>query len=244
MVNKNEAKYIQSLYHKKKREEEQLFLAEGPKMVAELLQSDFIVRKVYAVEKWIEDNKDTIHNIDIVEVTKEELERISQLQTPNQVLAIVEQKHLSNNPTYNNTITLLLDGIQDPGNMGTIIRLADWFGIEQIIASVDTVDLYNAKVVQATMGSITRVKIWYEDLPAILETTTVAVYGAMLEGKNMYDVSPLQEAIILIGNEGKGIRQNLLPFIETAITIPRKGKAESLNAAIATGILLSHLIKL
>jgi TrmH family RNA methyltransferase len=171
------------------------------------------------------------------------LERISSLQTPNKVLAVVEQESPHKEPVLNNQLTLVLDGIQDPGNLGTIIRIADWFSIKQIIASGDTVELYNPKVVQSTMGSITRVEVWHKDLEFFLQSVKQPVYGALLNGKNMHSEPPVTEGLLVIGNESKGISKELVPYISHPITIPRLGGAESLNAAVATGIIVSHLKK-
>ena len=240
MLSKNELKYIQSLCHKKQRQETGLFLAEGPKLVEELLHSDYRIKKILATGRWTEEHG-TNHIVE--QVTEAELGKISALQTPNQVLAIVEQKALATEPVIEGRLSLVLDGIQDPGNMGTIIRIADWFGIEQIIASEDTVELYNPKVIQSTMGSFMRIKLGYKPLTHFLSALQVPVYGALLTGNNLYEQPLLKEGVLVIGNESKGIRPELLPFISHPVTIPRIGGAESLNAAVATGILLSHLIK-
>lgn len=238
MLSKNEVKYIQSLCQKRKRQEEGLFLAEGVKLVDELLQSSFRVRKIYAVAGWLEQHP----GVQATEVSEDELLRISGQPAPNQVLAVVEQKQPEASPVYKNRLTLALDGIQDPGNLGTIIRIADWFGITQIIAGRDTVELYNPKVIQSTMGSFLRVQVWYTDLYDALSTAGVPVLGTLLEGNNLYHSGKFSEAVVLIGNESKGIQPALLPLITDPITIPRIGQAESLNAAVATGIVLSRLV--
>jgi TrmH family RNA methyltransferase len=239
MISKNEIKYIQSLFQKKTRDKDGLFIAEGIKLVNELLQSDIVVRKIFATEEWITDHK---QHPNTIKVQPEELKKISTQSTPNQVLAIVEKKKFITEPILKNKITLMLDGIQDPGNFGTIIRIADWFGINQVIASTDSADLYNSKVIQSTMGSFMRVNVWYKDLITWLAKASIAVYGALLNGTNIYHVKPIKEGLLVIGNESKGIRENLFPFIQHAVTIPKKGAAESLNAAVATGIILSRLV--
>ena len=240
MISKNEIKYIQSLFHKKTRDTEAVFIAEGVKLVNELLESDLIIKKIYAKKKWIA----THNNLqNIVEAEDYELQKISSLSTPNQVLVIAEQKKLLWQPELQKCITLAIDGIQDPGNLGTIIRIADWFGITQIVASEDTADLYNAKVVQATMGSIIRVNVWYKNLSNWLSNCNVPVYGAMLNGISINDSGIINEGVLVIGSESKGIRENVLPFIHHKVTIPNSGSAESLNAAVATGIILSHFIR-
>lgn len=241
MVSKNEFKYIQSLCHKKQRQSEGLFIAEGPKLMEELLNSDYSIKKIFATKDWLTTNNPK--SIAIVEVDELELARMSSLQTPNQVLAIVEQKPMVL-PKLNGKINLLLDGIQDPGNLGTIIRIADWFGIQNILCTNDTAELYNNKVVQSTMGSFVRTNIWYGDVVnEVLAKTTLPVYGALLNGNSIYHQTKIKEGILVIGNEGKGIREEVLPFITKAITIPKFGGAESLNAAVATGIIVSHLIE-
>lgn len=239
MISKNEVKYIQSLSHKKNRDAEGVFIAETPKLVNELLQSHVSLKKIYATEEWQPQS-----SIDIpVEVVDEiMLQRISQLETPNKVVAVAEKKKLPPLQLKNH-LTLVLDGIQDPGNMGTIVRIADWFGITQIVASKDTADCYNPKAVQSSMGSIARVYVWYEDAVPVLVNAAVPVYGALLQGKSVYKMAHLKEGVLVIGNESRGIREPLLPLIQHPVTIPRIGGAESLNAAVATGILLSHLLQ-
>ncbi len=238
MLNKNELKYIQSLCQKKQRQAEGLFIAEGTKIVEELDASKFTVHKYFALASWADKYAG---NVQLVRVTEEELRKISQLQTPNQVLALVEQKVPGYPPDLVKGLSLVLDGIQDPGNLGTIIRIADWFGIHQVIVSPDTVELFNPKVIQSTMGSFLRVEIWCESLLPILEKVELPVYGALLEGESIHSVQPIQNGILVIGNESKGIRAELFPHITHPITIPRLGGAESLNAAVAAGIIVSHL---
>ncbi len=239
MLSKNEAKYIQSLFHKKQRQELGLFVAEGVKLVEELLNSNLVVKKIYATPEW----ELRIHkNIDISRVTANELQKISGLQTANKVLAIAEQPILPQIKLSKNKWILALDGIQDPGNMGTLIRIADWFGIDTIVASEDSVDAFNPKVVQSTMGGFTRVNVHYTPIDDFLLAAKLPVYGALLTGKSVYTVPPLSQGILLIGNESKGIHPQLLPFITHPVSIPKIGGAESLNAAIAAGILISHVM--
>lgn len=244
MLGRSKIKYIQSLGQKKFRELEGTFIAEGPKVVEDLMESGTaIIKQLYAVKEWIKENKKLLVNTTVVEITDAELERISQLTTPNKVFAIVQQFEEDSAPVIKNKITLALDGIQDPGNMGTLIRIADWFGIKQIICSKESADIYNPKVVQATMGSIARVKILYTDLELWLaDQEDVGIYAATLEGKSITAMKKITEGIIVIGNESKGINAAILKLATIRITIPKKGKAESLNAAVAAGIILSHLI--
>ncbi|MDQ2752845.1 MAG: RNA methyltransferase [Bacteroidota bacterium] len=238
MLSKKEVKYIQSLSDKKNRDEEGVFIAEGPKLLDELLAAGLKAKTIYSTENRAKTNivADEIKKIDATE-----LQRISHFEKATQTLGIFYKKAL---PPYQlqHQVSLVLDGIQDPGNLGTIIRTADWFGIAQIFASPDTADCYNNKVVQGTMGSIARVSVYYLDLPLFLQEAKMPVLGALLKGENMYKTKPVREGLIVIGNESKGIRAEVLPFIQQAVTIPRIGGAESLNAAVATGILLSHLV--
>jgi TrmH family RNA methyltransferase len=240
MLSRNEAKYIQSLYHKKNRDAEGVFVAEGVKLISELLHSALTMTSIYALRKWTEQNPEVKN---VTTVNESELKRISAFETPNEVLAVVEKKIVKRIPDLGGKITLILDGIQDPGNLGTIIRTADWFGIENIIASEDTADLYNPKVIQASMGSFIRVNIFYEELKQFLAANTIPVYGTMLNGEDIASIRSPEECLLVTGNESKGIRNEIIAFIQKRIAIPRLGKAESLNAAIATGIILWKFCK-
>jgi TrmH family RNA methyltransferase len=237
MINKNELKYIQSFAHKKHWAEESVFIIEGPKMMEELMASDWVIRRAYATKDWIQNQPFKPHYV--TEVADFELDKMTQLQKANQVLALVEKQQQKAPIELKGKLTLLLDGIQDPGNLGTIIRTADWFGLDQIIVSADTASCYNPKVIQSTMGSIFRVQVVVTSLPEFIQETKLPIYGAMLEGKSIQEVQLAKEGILIIGNESKGIREPLLSFITDPITIPRYGAAESLNAAVATGIILA-----
>ena len=237
MLSRSESKYIQTLSHKKQRELEGLFIVEGPKIATEVLNSHFVVRKIYATMSWIANNTAIA---DVVEVSEDELQKISNLQTANQVLVIVEKPTMK--PKTESTVIIVLDGIQDPGNFGTIIRIADWFGVNNIVCSEDCVELYNPKVIQSTMGSFMRTQVDYVDLTTWFATNKLPVYGALLNGKNIKEFGKIDKGVIIIGNESKGVRQNILPFIQHAISIERVGQAESLNASVATGIILSHIL--
>ena len=242
MLAKSKVKYIQSLGHKKFRDEEHVFIAEGPKVVMELLQEKVNVEELFATREWIDENKNLVNKIIATEITQQELERISFLSTPNQVVAIVKKIDPGSKIDCKNKITLMLDTIQDPGNMGTIIRTADWFGISQIICSHDCADIYNPKVVQASMGSIARVNVYYTELNEFLqEQKQIRIYAATLEGKDVGQTK-ISEGIIIIGNEARGIHPEILAFANVKITIKRRGKSESLNAAVATGVILSHVV--
>ncbi len=240
MLSKNEVKYIQSLCHKKQRQQERVFIAEGAKIIEELLASNYVVKKLFVTEKYLLQNRFT--NAVITEVSTQEMDKISLMDNATDVLAIVEQKP-NEIPAVKGKLNLVLDGIQDPGNFGTIIRIADWYGIENILCSSDTVDLYNNKVIQSTMGSFVRVNVWYGDLKTVFQKNLLPVFATVLNGKNLYEQNKITEGFLIIGNEGKGIREDTLSFVQHSLTIPKKGGAESLNAAVATGILLSWLTK-
>lgn len=245
MLSKKIVKYIQSLSHKKLRDGENAFIAEGPKVVAELLSSgNFICKIICAEKEWLSANRDSLHISapDIYEIDEDALQKISLLKTPNKVIAVFKKKKPVPHTELGNKITLALDSVSDPGNMGTIIRIADWFAIENIICSDDCVDCYNPKVVQSTMGSLARVNILYADLTSFFSAhKNISIYAATLSGKNVSEFKGLHEGFILIGNESKGISEELLNVSKNQITIPRYGNAESLNAAVATGIILSHI---
>lgn len=241
MLSKAKLKYIQSLGQKKPRDEEGVFIAEGPKLVKELLEAGNIeVKEVFAMKDWLEENKKTLANTETTEIDEVELKRVSQLTTPNKLIAIIKKIDWGKTIAAKGKISLALDAIQDPGNLGTIIRTADWFGIGQVICSKDCADVYNPKVVQATMGSIARVKIFYIDLQQWLDAQKdVRIYATVLEGQDINLMKKIQEGIILIGNESKGISEELLKLANVKITIPKRGKAESLNAAMAAGIIMN-----
>ena len=244
MLSKSKLKYIQSLGQKKFRQREGLFIAEGPKLVNDLLEmKSSSIQEIFALKEWIEDNKKIADSYQVVEITTIELEKISQLSSPNQVVAVVKQFAIDENIEVKDKITLVLDNIQDPGNMGTIIRIADWYGVDQIVCNTQSADMYNPKVIQSTMGSIARVKVFYTELSNwLVKQNTIPIYAAMLNGDDVTVMQKIKEGIIVIGNESKGISNDVLKLISKKITIPQKGKAESLNAAVATGIILSHLI--
>lgn len=239
MLKNKEIKDIQSLSHKKFRTELKLFVAEGPKVVSELVKLiPGQVERIYATREWIRSYPELLSPV-VTEITDAELNRISQLQSPNQVVAVLRQ--IEQVVPGTDLPVLYLDTIQDPGNFGTIIRIADWFGLGGIVCSEGCADLYNLKVVQSTMASIGRVPVYYDLKGNWLELQNVPVYAAVLNGTSIYELSPAKKGVLLIGNESKGIRSELLAFANSTITIPGKGSAESLNAAVATGIIVSHL---
>ena len=251
MLSKNQIKFLTALKQKKYREEHHLFVAEGNKIVPELLDSSIHVKEVYAVSSALDKLKKKDHT-EYIEVKPAELERISSLSTPNEMLAVCETpRYALASAMLKNKLTLVLDTIKDPGNLGTIIRIADWFGIEGIVCSSQSVEAFNPKVVQATMGAIARVKLHYTDLTAFFtmnqQDLKLPVYGALLEGEPVYTQALPAAAFILIGNESKGISAEIIPFVTTKITIPSfshfksvQGETESLNAAIATAVICSE----
>jgi RNA methyltransferase, TrmH family len=243
MLSKIKVKYIQSLCQKKQRDAEKLFIAEGDKIITEVLQvHPASLHTIFATQKWYAAHTDLLKNIPFAVITEAELKQISSLQTPNQVLGLLHYQAGVPLPDPTKEWVLALDGIQDPGNMGTIIRTCDWFGVKHIVCSTTTVDIYNGKVIQATMGSFLRVTVHYTELTNYLQLhKTQNSYAAVLDGTSYDKVIPSSNGLLLIGNEGKGIQNDLLPFIAHKITIPSVGKAESLNASVAAGILISHL---
>lgn len=244
MLVKSKVKYIQSLGQKKFRQEEGVFIAEGPKLVLELLLSvPGNIVEVFAVKEWMVEHQKQLVSFICTEVPEQELEKISQLATPNMVLALVKNIEPVIPKEVKGQVVLALDGIQDPGNLGTIIRIADWFGITQIVCSEDSADVFNPKVVQSTMGSIARVRVSYTSLVEWLSgLDDVTIYATVLEGQDVTTMKKISSGVLLIGNESKGISPEILKLANATVTIPRKGGAESLNAAVATGIVLSHLI--
>ena len=236
MVSDRQIKIIKSLKHKKNRSKHNLFVAEGDKTIVELILSGYNINSLYSTNSKIEGAKNSI-----VQLSKLELNKISNLSNPKNSLGVFEIPK-PKNINYNKLI-IGLDNISDPGNLGTIIRLCDWFGVEDLICSFDTVDCYNPKVVQASMGSISRINITYLDLQNSLESNSLKTYGTYMQGDSIYDINHIQKGVILFGNEANGINLNLSKFIDKKLSIPRFGKlkkTESLNVANALSIVLSE----
>ena len=231
MITKNQIKFIKSLSLKKNRIKEQLFIAEGEKVVSELLRSDFEIKNIYATKEW------EVSNDNITQISNAELQKISNLKSPNKVLAVVQFKN--HKIIKHDGITLVLDEINDPGNLGTIIRMCDWFGVKQIICSKNTVDIFNPKVVQSAMGSAFRVQVNYTDLENYLSEINTPIYGTFMDGKNLKEVKLPKSAHLVMGNEANGISAEINKLITDKVAIKNIGKsAESLNVAVATSILL------
>lgn len=243
-VSKNRIKYIRSLELKKNRKADKVFLAEGPKLVGDLL-GHFPCQFLLATSEWLSVHR-PLHVTDVTEVTEEELSRASLLKTPQQVLAVFRQpEEVADVSVINRSLCLALDDVQDPGNLGTIIRLADWFGIEHIFCSPGTVDVYNPKTVQATMGGIARVRLHYTPLPELIRSLKdVPVYGTFLDGKNIYEQPLSPNGLIVMGNEGNGIGKEVEALVNRKLYIPNypanRETSESLNVAIATAVVCAE----
>lgn len=239
MISKNEVKYIRSLGQQKGRSETGTFLAEGAKIVSEMIiHCPEQIEKIYAIKSFIDANIHFGHAIPMIEVDHDMLVRLSQMQNPNQALALMKKFDFPM-PAYDSKEWLLcLDGIQDPGNLGTIIREADWFGIQHMLCSQNCVDVYNWKVVQASMGSVARVGVHTVELTDWIRSYKGPVLGMLLEGTALHQFSFPEYGLIVIGSEGSGISNQVQSLLTHSLTIPSSGQAESLNAAVATGIVL------
>jgi len=235
MLSNAQVKYIQSFSQKKFRDAEGAFIVEGPKLVLEWLKErPQDVRTIYALPAWVEEEGNLLKRSGVAVQTLEphELEKISQLSSPNSVAAVVRKPHWPGEPALDNGCTLYLDDIQDPGNLGTILRTADWFGIRLVVCSPATADVFNSKVVQSTMGSLMRVQVLYAEPDELLARAAgVPVWAAALDGEDIGKLKAPKAFVLVIGNESKGIRPSLLTRSDKKVTIPGKGGAESLNAS-------------
>ena len=243
MLSKSQLGFIKSLHQKKYRKENEIFIVEGIKSIVEFINSPFKIHSIYYLAQYQSLLPALPANIKLFEVNNAELDKISTLQNPQGILALI---HIPENKKLvaedlKNKFTLVLDGVQDPGNLGTIIRTADWFGFNQIVCSLNTVEVFNSKTVQATMGSLARIKVSYEDLGAFLMGMDLPVFGALLEGESMYRTDWGSEGLVILGNEGQGISDEVKAFISNPVTIPRVGAAESLNVAISAAIICSDI---
>ena len=250
MISKNKLKELAAYRLQKRCDEEAVFVVEGPKLAGEALASGFGIRAVCATAEWREENGErSMACGEFYEVTEAELERLSNMKAPNQVWMLVERKGLDDFKDLGDSegLVLALDRIQDPGNMGTMMRTADWYGIRHIVCSKDTVSCYNPKVVQASMGAVFRTRVDYVDLPQWLAGCGMPVFGATLNGEPLTPgaelVSDSHPAVLLIGNEGRGISEEALAAVTRPVTIGNiGGTAESLNASVAAAILIDRLI--
>ena len=245
MISKNKIKQIKSLSQKKYRSKNKLFLVEGNKMVTEVIQSNIEIVFLAATKEFISElNLESVEINEIQTVSQEELNKASLLQNPQQALAVCKiPEQFFSVEKLKGSLTIGLDTIQDPGNLGTIIRIADWYGIDTIVASHETVDVFNPKVIQATMGAFCRVRVIYADLKELLTTpeiNDVQVYGTFMEGKNIYTQNLPSKGLVIMGNEGQGISKELMPYVQNKLHIPGYQTSESLNVAVATAIICSE----
>lgn len=248
MLSKNTIKRLNQLVNKKNRLKEKLFIVEGDKMIAELASSAYEVAELYVtpeLESLVSNNKFPQSNVQVV--THAELKKISQLKTPQNSLAVCRIPAQTAFPVQIDSLCVYLDSIQDPGNLGTILRICDWFGIQYVFLSPDTVDLFNPKVIQASMGSFARVKVYeaeFGKVRSLAEKSDAAVYGAFMDGGNVYHQKLAAKAVLVVGNEGNGIREEIEVLIDQKLSIPNfsanQQKAESLNVSVATAILCSE----
>lgn len=240
MLPKARIKFVKSLQIKKYRKQEQLFVVQGAKSVIELLKSAFEIVMIAGTEDYLQ-KINIPKTAEVFESSEDELRSLGDFQSNESLVAVARMKLNKSIDIGKNEFGLLLDDIRDPGNLGTIIRTADWYGINKIVASLETADLYNSKVVTSTMGSFTRVEVYYTDLVSYLDRSNHRVFGAYLEGENIHKVSFGNGGLILVGNESRGISPSLERYVTDKITIPRFGAAESLNAAIATAVICDNL---
>ncbi|PTX63571.1 TrmH family RNA methyltransferase [Kordia periserrulae] len=236
MISKRQIKIITSLHQKKYRKSTGLFVAEGKKVIQEFLDSSFELDTLFTTDEFLFEE-----NVDATLVSEAELKKVSFLKTPNKALALFKIHEATF--SQQKGLIVVLDAIRDPGNLGTIIRLCDWFGVKQLVCSETTVDCYNPKVIQATMGSLTRVEVVYTDLSTYLSETNLPIFGAFMDGTNVYKTNLPKDGILVMGNEANGVSEEISTFITEKIAIPRFGdfqQTESLNVAMATGILLNE----
>lgn len=246
MLSKNTVKFIKSLHQKKYRVAEGLFFVEGEKSVVEVLKSDFLVNLLLVTESFEGRNLSMLKTYkgELIRVTQTQLEQLGQYQSNDSALAIVRMKPNVSFLPAKNELIIALEDVRDPGNLGTIIRIADWYGIKKMVLSPQTAEFYNPKVIQATMGSFTRVQFFYENLDVVFSKWKLPVYGAFLEGDNVHELAKIEPGVILMGNESKGISPEIEKRVSKKVTIPGFGQAESLNVAIATAILCDNFKRL
>lgn len=239
MISKNQLKLIRALGQKKQRKQLGQFLVQGEKNIVELLNSTMSVKHIFATPEFISEYSAILPAEKTVEASENELTKVSTLSSNNAAIAVVDI------PTTQLTdlsgITLVLDGVSDPGNLGTIIRLADWYGVKQVICSEDCADTYNPKTISSTMGSFTRVNVTYQNLEKVLSNNTLPVYGAYLGGESVHTKEYAKDCLLIMGSESHGIREAASCFVTDKVTIPAYGAAESLNVAMATGIILDNI---
>jgi TrmH family RNA methyltransferase len=245
MISRQKLKYIKSLQLKKYQKQEQKFLVEGEKSVLEILNSRYKINILLATKRFLEIYRHEIpgKQPEVIELSQTELEKAGSLKTNNGAIAVVEMLPEGSLSEANIRILPVFDNLQDPGNLGTIIRTCDWYGLDTLVLSGNSVDVYNPKVIQASMGSFTRINVIYRDLRSFLNQTRIPVIGTRLDGEDIYSFSWPERAIIIFGNESKGISDDLDPYIKTAVSIPRSGSAESLNVGVATAVVLDNIYR-
>ncbi|PCD89158.1 RNA methyltransferase [Vibrio mediterranei] len=241
MISKNQLKLLRALSQKKQRKAHGLFLVEGEKNVLELLETSMVIKHVFATSEFLASNREALQRVECIEASLEELTKASSLVSNNAAVAVVVIPQMEIPAAKG--MMIALDGVSDPGNLGTIIRIADWYGIKHIVASTDCADPYNPKTIRATMGSFGRVQVTLLDLPSYLEQASLPVYGAFLEGENVHKMTFSPEGILLMGSESHGVRPDAAQYVTDKITIPAFGGAESLNVAMATGIILDNFCR-
>jgi RNA methyltransferase, TrmH family len=249
MISKAQIKFIRLLDQKKYRKKHLIFIAEGAKVAHEILKSPLKVHKIYATKQWLGQNTALYqdkHDIEVNELEEEEMKKISGLNTPQQVLLLVAIPLSPDSLKIKPGIALALESIRDPGNLGTIVRICDWYGIPQLFCSEDCADAYSPKTIQASMGSIARVEVIYSDITQLIDTNkTHTSYAATLEGEtNIHSTDIHGNLLLIIGNEAHGISTELITKCDNSITIPRYGQAESLNASIAAAVLVDNLVRM
>ncbi len=243
MLSKSQISFVNALHQKKHRKEQNLFIAEGSKSIIEFTQSNYIVNTIFHTSEATPKLYNLSQKVKLQEVSESELKKISTLTSPHDALALIQIPERTNTvqESFTGKFVLVLDGIQDPGNLGTIIRTADWFGFSDIICSTDTVDAYNPKVVQASMGSLSRISVYHADLNEFFANANMTIFGTLLDGRSVYETNFGKEGYIILGNEGNGISEKVKALINTAVTIPKFGGAESLNVAISAAIICSEI---
>jgi TrmH family RNA methyltransferase len=245
MISRQKLKYIKSLQLKKYQKQEQKFLVEGEKSVLEILKSRYKINILLATKRFLEIYRHEItgKQPEVIELPQSTLEKAGSLKTNTGAIAIVEMPAPSELSEDKIRILPVFENLQDPGNLGTIIRTCDWYGLDTIVLSENSVDVYNPKVIQASMGSFTRIKVIYRDLRSFLNQTKIPVIGTRLDGEDIYSFSWPDKVIIIFGNESRGISDDLDPVIKTGVSIPRFGSAESLNVGVATAVVLDNIYR-
>ncbi len=240
MISKNQQKLIHSLANKKYRKKHGLFLVQGEKNITELIASDYEIEHLFAEPGFFDSHRDSLRHVYCTEASQQELEKAGTFQSNNTALALVKTRLFDTPKLAKDELVLALDGVGDPGNLGTIIRLADWYGISRLVCSRECADVYNPKVIASTMGSFTRIQVSYTELTDYLEEQLVPIYGAFLAGENIHSCQFPTSAVIVMGSESHGISPGVAAYVSDKITIPCFGGAESLNVAMATGIILDN----